>query len=659
MPVLITGMHRSGTSMVARLLNLCGLYLGSEESLLKPAKDNPDGYWESAEIVKINDELLQFGGRDWRGPAPTYSPDFSKRPEIAPFRYRAQKALQPLRSQSQKWGWKDPRTCLTLSFWRELVSESELKLIVCVRNPLDVIASMEARGQFEEGIVWFRIWQSYYRSLQKQAEDLPILFTHYDTFFFDGAAELDRLSKWAGLHVSRRTLKEACTFIKPVACHHRATWSDMVLSEMPLDVAEYYLELSDLCGGIYSRYLRANRSKPGGYPTPSDIPQSLDKPRIIDLLSTRLYQAQECLKQLTRERDDYYGQLKEAIQKLAVPLPVESNNPVQNVAKATTLTRLEFVIPAPPVVEHPGGKGPSVAVDEDAEQKVGGYWDKYYNQWGTANDLNRAEWFSHPLVQEHHQKLVRNGLSLVEWVIKKYLGDRKPLKYALGVGVGGASFELELLHTNRVTYFDLYDTSQVSGQAVLKQAEALGLAGRVKFHLADINEVELPANHYSLVTFISSLHHVEKLEPVLQSVRDSLCPGGILFANEYVGPDRFDFPAEDTDLARRLYRSLDKAFKCPWPELPQPDPVAVALADPTEAVHSGQILEVLSRQFSRVDFTPLPNCLVPVIWYGLNHDALFETIEGLELVKTLLETDLALVSSQRLPPYFGYIGAFK
>ena len=44
MMILITGMHRSGTSMVARMLNICRLDLASEERLLPPLAGNPAGF---------------------------------------------------------------------------------------------------------------------------------------------------------------------------------------------------------------------------------------------------------------------------------------------------------------------------------------------------------------------------------------------------------------------------------------------------------------------------------------------------------------------------------------------------------------------------------------------------------------------------------------
>src|SRR5215210_8491404 len=57
-PVAIVGMHRSGTSMVAKLLQRTGLNLGDEADLMPPAAENPEGFYEYLEFVRLNDEVL-------------------------------------------------------------------------------------------------------------------------------------------------------------------------------------------------------------------------------------------------------------------------------------------------------------------------------------------------------------------------------------------------------------------------------------------------------------------------------------------------------------------------------------------------------------------------------------------------------------------------
>jgi len=57
--VCVLGMHRSGTSLVARVLNVLGLDLGPEDHLMRFSEDNPAGHWESRPIKEINDETLR------------------------------------------------------------------------------------------------------------------------------------------------------------------------------------------------------------------------------------------------------------------------------------------------------------------------------------------------------------------------------------------------------------------------------------------------------------------------------------------------------------------------------------------------------------------------------------------------------------------------
>ncbi len=60
--ILITGMHRSGTSFLARALNLAGVYLGGLESLnsheWKPYDDNRRGHWENKKFLELGEKTL-------------------------------------------------------------------------------------------------------------------------------------------------------------------------------------------------------------------------------------------------------------------------------------------------------------------------------------------------------------------------------------------------------------------------------------------------------------------------------------------------------------------------------------------------------------------------------------------------------------------------
>ena len=64
--IIVTGMHRSGTSMVAGILKLCGVYFG--DNLLHPQQENPKGFFEDLEFLEINKEILACSGGSWFEP---------------------------------------------------------------------------------------------------------------------------------------------------------------------------------------------------------------------------------------------------------------------------------------------------------------------------------------------------------------------------------------------------------------------------------------------------------------------------------------------------------------------------------------------------------------------------------------------------------------
>src|SRR5262249_7406766 len=144
MAVAIVGMHRSGTSMVTHALKLGGLYLGDEADLLAPGPENPDGYWENAQLVDVNDEVLSALGGGWEA-LPGGPSDWAADDRLGDVRGRAASILDRI-SRDGPWGWKDPRTTVTLPFWRELADP--LKIVLCIRNPLEVALSLQRRGMF-------------------------------------------------------------------------------------------------------------------------------------------------------------------------------------------------------------------------------------------------------------------------------------------------------------------------------------------------------------------------------------------------------------------------------------------------------------------------------------------------------------------------------
>ncbi len=193
-PVAIVGMHRSGTSMVAKLLSQAGLYLGPDDALMPPASENPEGFFEHLDFVSLNDEVLNEAGAGWDCPPPVTTDwtdaAFDRHGE------RARSLAAPLAEQGV-WGWKDPRTSLTIPFWESALGP--LRVVLVVRNPLEVVTSLHRRNGFSIALS-LTLWQIYAERVLAATSPDQRFVTHFDAWFVDPAAEAKRLVSALGLY---------------------------------------------------------------------------------------------------------------------------------------------------------------------------------------------------------------------------------------------------------------------------------------------------------------------------------------------------------------------------------------------------------------------------------------------------------------------------
>ena len=192
--ICIIGMHRSGTSMVARLLNLCGLDLGPSEQLEPPNESNPQGHFENKLFLGINDALLGHFGGSWYKP-PLFTEGWEYDPPLEQIIQEARVLLSTFTKSSQ-WGWKDPRTTVLLPFWKSLIPG--LRFVICIRSPLEVAKSLAKRDRIpiQKGIY---LWNQYMRAAIRDTEGCHRIFTFYEDFFKDASLEINRLIDFCGL----------------------------------------------------------------------------------------------------------------------------------------------------------------------------------------------------------------------------------------------------------------------------------------------------------------------------------------------------------------------------------------------------------------------------------------------------------------------------
>lgn len=247
MAIAVIGMHRSGTSMVTRMLVACGMHVGPLHELLGATPDNPTGHWERRAMVLLDDAVLDRLGMAWDHVPQLPEPGWH---EDAAFDDLLEQARMILASfpHDAPWGWKDPRTSITLPFWERALGE-RADVVLCVRNPLDVAASLAARGGMSPRL-GFALWRAYSEAALELAHERRSVVTHYDAYFHDAPAELARVAGAVGLQPTAAQLSDGAATAERGHRHSMRGLADLVRSSVPDESVALYLELLAAAGPV-------------------------------------------------------------------------------------------------------------------------------------------------------------------------------------------------------------------------------------------------------------------------------------------------------------------------------------------------------------------------------------------------------------------------
>jgi hypothetical protein len=290
--ICIIGMHRSGTSMVARLLGLCGLNLGGDDQLIGPDEGNPLGHFEHAGFHRINEALLEHFGGSWDNP-PELNPGWQNDSSLSHLAAEGKRLISTF-TESRPWGWKEPRTTLLLPFWKSIIPS--LRFVICVRSPLDVARSLEKRDGMSIG-AGAALWHRYFGAAVRNTEGSPRIFTFYEDYFDDPLSEINRVSGFCGLSPGENP-SELHAVVSRELRHHTSEIADLFNAEIiPVQLKLFYVSV----WALYSqRYAWPRSTKYEGDMTSVSIGKLLDslaeiedREKVAQLQSALIRKAQE------------------------------------------------------------------------------------------------------------------------------------------------------------------------------------------------------------------------------------------------------------------------------------------------------------------------------------------------------------------------------
>lgn len=214
--VCVLGMHRSGTSAITSLLEPIGVHLGAIDDLRDDAAGDPHGYWEHRGLKAVSEDLLHRLGADWHRP-PVLAVGWQDAAALDDLRAHARRVIAAHAGDRALWGWKDPRTSLTLPFWRPLLPD--VRYVVCLRHPLEAARSLETRDALPS---WhgLRLWLHYTASALVHTAGEPRLLVFYEDALADPVAAMEAIA--AFLDRPAPPAGEALRRIAPDRRHERA-----------------------------------------------------------------------------------------------------------------------------------------------------------------------------------------------------------------------------------------------------------------------------------------------------------------------------------------------------------------------------------------------------------------------------------------------------
>lgn len=239
-PLVITGMHRSGTSLVASLFAGAGVHVGTR--LIGPSRGNDRGHWEDLDFYELHARILEANGAGNEGFSCVT--DLIVPPAI---RDEAAAVLAAKAAATKPWGWKDPRTTLFLDFWQSLLPEAAFVFVF--RSPWEVADSLFRRGDelfIRHPAFAVRVWHHYNRRILDfcESHSARCLVKEVTQIVADPAAVFAEVRERLGVPVGEPPQR----FEEPLLRRDDGRQRRAIVAAFHREALEVYAELRRLAG---------------------------------------------------------------------------------------------------------------------------------------------------------------------------------------------------------------------------------------------------------------------------------------------------------------------------------------------------------------------------------------------------------------------------
>ncbi len=277
-----------------------------------------------------------------------------------------------------------------------------------------------------------------------------------------------------------------------------------------------------------------------------------------------------------------------------------------------------------------------------------------------------SHWWSIPRIQARTNALITGNPDTPyhRYVARKYLQSSRLLS-SLSLGCGSGAKEISWAETERFSAMDAYDISPSRIQAAVEALQQTRFREVIHFRIGDAHKLVFPVEHYDAIIFDNALHHFSSLESLLVRVKNALRPGGLLIANEFIGPSRFQWSSQQLTAANDLLNQFPDKYKTRWDcEKPRetirrPSKLAMWWSDPSEAVESSLILPLLAKHFDVLETKGYGGTILQLLFSGIGHHFVNPDEEGKRLLENAMSVEDELLQGGAIEHNFALIVAMK
>ena len=270
------------------------------------------------------------------------------------------------------------------------------------------------------------------------------------------------------------------------------------------------------------------------------------------------------------------------------------------------------------------------------QSKVASYWDKHRGRYHG----NFSHWESSPPAVEYTNKTVTGNVNLkpLRWFWERYSPFSSVANVCCGIG------NIERIICEAFNYEGDITGYDISTNSLSRAREQCADYPNVNFMESDLNTMQWPENTYDLVMANGALHHIENLDFLLGQINKAMKSNTILYVNDYVGPNRFQWSDVQMRYANDLLNMhipekylVKKFVSCC-------DAAKLSEKDPSEAVCSMFIEDAINAHFDVLERKERGGTVLsPIFGSNCIDQSILDDEEGMQALSALCNAEGELI----------------